>query len=279
MSADEEFETEVPESFSEVLEQELEDHFENLNLQFQRYQKNKFLLQCVEVCIAPDSPLENQLKVKIRKIIFGEKVSQLSIEGYPGETLLGIPLNESQLTYSENEKLCHCLINLWEQKHKNLPESTIHSPLESNHYNQQLLDLQHQLTIQQELYMKNLSELLKLLEELKETRLETVPKAAELKYSNSKLKTHLNSLKAEIAKRKCKTNIFSESSDSLDAYKELIEDMKELEGDLKQEVKDLKKLKQKYAEVSCAEYDAMLKTYSQYKAVLERKKQMLQLCE
>ncbi|XP_066254438.1 probable DNA double-strand break repair Rad50 ATPase [Euwallacea similis] len=279
MSTDEEFNTEVPKNFSEVLEQELEDNFENLNSQFQRYQKNKFLLQCIEDCIAPDSPLKDHLKTKIRKIIFGEKVSQLSLEGFPGETLLGIPLNESQLTYSENEKLCNCLINLLERKHKILPESTINSPLELNHHNQQLLDLQRQLTTQQELYMKNLSELLKLLEKLKETRLEAVPKAAERKYSNSKLKTRLNSLKAEIAKRKCRTNIFTESSDSLEAYKELIEDMKELEGDLKQEVKDLKKLKQKYTEVSCAEYDAMLKTYSQYKAVLERKKQMLQLCE
>ncbi|KAJ8928668.1 hypothetical protein NQ314_018762 [Rhamnusium bicolor] len=63
-----------------------------------------------------------------------------------------------------------------------------------------------------------------------------------------------------------------ETSNSLKAYKQLIKDLKQQQQDCQKEIEDLNELKEKYDQVSCKQYDDILKSYLQYKAAIEKKK-------
>lgn len=259
------------------LEQEVKDQVEILNVQRKKYQEHQMLLSIIEEFIKDESK-PSQLRLKVKTILLEHQIKS----GSEDDNILGVTLNE-ELTDSEGIQLSFFLEILMESKIKalenKLPKKTLSESLwEFSSEDSEILDLLTELNSQQELYASQQKQALELLEQLKHARLDSVPEMMEQKYAEVTLNIDLNNVKAEIADCKWHTDVFNETSNSLEAYKLLLKDMKEEETELQQEIESLEDLKEKYAEVSCPEYNDILKSYLQYKEALERKQFMKQVC-
>ncbi|XP_050293723.1 GRIP and coiled-coil domain-containing protein 2-like [Anthonomus grandis grandis] len=273
--------TENPKTTDQAaLEQEVKDWTEFLKIEYAQYQQHKILMDVVEECVEDSNNLDSELREKIKSIILSQRVAQIRLDNSScDETILGVPRNVTELTYSEGNKLQSCLKTKLDNRRDKCTSDVvkIESPFELSSEDQQLFDQRNQLIAEHQAYTKNQIVLLELLEDLRNLKTSTVPTVADEKYKEYSCKSHINNLKSELMKDKYSIDIFMESSHSLKAYREVMEDMKKQKVELQREIERLKDLKQKYAQVSCKEYDDIVRSYRQYKVSLEKKKQMLEL--
>lgn len=264
------------------LEQEVKDQVEILNVQRKKYLEHQILLSFIEEFVKDESK-PSQLRQKVKTVLLEHQIKSLKSTESDDDNILGVTLNE-ELSDSEGMQLSIFLEIMMEAKVKALEDKlsrkvTVNeSLLALSAEDTEILGLLTELNSQQELYASQQKQALELLEQLKDARLNMVPEMMEQKFAEVTLNIDLNNVKAEIADCKWHTDVFNETSNSLESYKLLLKDMKEEETELQQEIERLTELKQKYAEVSCAEYNDILKSYLQYKEALERKQFMKQVC-
>ncbi|CAG9764108.1 unnamed protein product [Ceutorhynchus assimilis] len=270
----------------QALEQEVKDYSEFLKAYYTKYRRFTIILQTIQECIEDDNNLDPDLCEKIEAIILTGQVSQTRLgEDCLGECILGVPLNNLSLSYLESDKLCSYLksklLSKCANRHYSLSKSVAssnESPIGLTLKDTSLLEYRNKLAIEQGAYMKSQTKVLELLEELMNLRLKVVPELTQGKYQESDLKSRVNSLKAQLAKNKYRIDVFMETRTSLQAYEEIIKDLRDQQQSCSKEIQKLKDLKEKYAEVSCKEYDEILKSYLQYKMSFEKKKTMCELC-
>ncbi|XP_030750004.1 uncharacterized protein LOC115877816 [Sitophilus oryzae] len=279
----------------QVQEQEVNDCTEFLKIAYRRYRKYKIILESVKECLEDDSVLDDNLKKKIKNIICSAQLSEIrlnqnAVDSYlANEPVLGVSLTSSELTYSEGSELEKCMKSKLDNKYHTVKNS-FSSLLGKTSMNTdqrdsdnlldvcfgdlELIEFKRKLISEQECYITHQLQLLELLEELKCIRLENVPQFTEKKLAECTLRSKINYLKSLLATEKCKVDIFMETSYSLQAYTELIKDIKGQQEELKEDIRRLNNLKKQYAHVSCMEYDEIHKSYVHYKAALDKKKKM-----
>ncbi|KAJ8922262.1 hypothetical protein NQ315_004200 [Exocentrus adspersus] len=275
-------------------EKEVNDLYEHLKFERNKYAKYKIIQDALEECIDVNSELDQNLKTKVRDILLSGSVVQcLSLEEFPSnesrQSVLGlIDINQHELNYMENKHLQDVLKRKLEEKYEtvcddfrkttskdientleNIPSSV---PLQMVTEDKILLDLKDRLLLEQEQYVKNLSNQSDLLSEITDARLKKVPELTEHKIKEYQIKEKLNHVKSSLMQEKVRVDVFTEANGSLQAYKELIKDIKDQQSDCEKEIQRLMDLKEKYSQVSCKQYDDILKSYLQYKATIEKKK-------
>ncbi|XP_048520320.1 uncharacterized protein LOC125503669 [Dendroctonus ponderosae] len=251
--------------------QEVKKYSELIRIYRKKSNKYKIRLECILDCLE-NKDMEPQLKNKVKKIILSARVSQIQLCSDPNsvkcetQNLLGVPVNNIKLTYSERETLAFFLKYPIDSKLANLKDTYKLSASADNSkqefflelpYNDKvLLEYRSKLALNQQEFINNQTQMFAVLEEMMKFRLKTVP---------------------ELSKIKCKEyeiDILMQEKNSLPALTELIKDMKEQKIEFLRKIDELKDLKKTYEDASCKEYDAILQSYLQYKAVLNRKKQM-----
>ncbi|KAF7268979.1 hypothetical protein GWI33_017963 [Rhynchophorus ferrugineus] len=275
-------------------EQEMKDCIEFLKIANEKYRQNKIILEAIEDCLDDENNLDDNLKNKIRSIILSQELSQISVtentsELQPYNGVLGVPLIKCELTYSESNKLTTCLKYNLETKYQKLKKAyfsllgkdftqlnikDIDDPLKISQEDEELMQYKKELIVEQESYISQQLQLLDLLDELKNFRLKSVPKLAEQKIDESKIRSKINYLKSLLTTEKCRVDVFMETSYSIKAYTELIKDIKDQQEELKAEIGRLTDLKKKYKHISSMEYNEILKSYLQYKSAFEKKKKI-----
>lgn len=119
--------------------------------------------------------------------------------------------------------------------------------------------------------MKNLEKIYDLLKQLLQLRFTNVKELVDSKITEYSLKSEMYHLRTEMMKGKTKTDFFNETPISLQAYKELFNNMSEQQADYHKQITNLNQLKQQYKLVACREYNEILKSYLQYKDAVEKK--------
>lgn len=286
---------EPPSSATCAQEQEVHDLFEFLKLEYRKNIQYNILLNILKEYIQEDSNENKILKEKIKNIILSHSVFQTLVMNSDKcinneKSLLGIEkLNTTALTFLERNDLQEILkLKLEEQRvliHKKLSKTekeTIRMEVEKDYSaslqlsseERVMLSTKQKLLVQQEQYINNLLELQKLLLEISGLRLKKLPDGVEFKIKHSQAQEKINSLKAVFTEQKFRVDIFTESNCSLQAYKELIKDIKEQQKLYEKEIQELEDLKEKYRQVSCKQFDDILTAYHQFKSSLEQKKKL-----
>lgn len=273
-------------------EQEVNDLSEILRVEHNKYVQYKIIYDTLEEFINSHDDEHVNLKRRIKDIMISESLVQcMSLDEHcdkPSENIFGIEdMGNTSLNFSESKELQILLKQLIDQKYKkmkadfnNVTEADISSltqpssssSIDLNDEDKLLLEYRNKLMAEQKEYIKNLLNLTDLLEEIKKLRLEKLPEITELKIKECQVEEKINSLKCHGFHGKSRVDIFTETSCSLNAYKELIKDIKDQQQDCKREIEELTDLKQKYKDVSCKQYDDILKSYLRYKSAIEKKK-------
>ncbi|XP_018571059.1 uncharacterized protein LOC108910813 [Anoplophora glabripennis] len=277
-------------TLSNAQEQEVNDVYEFLNLEKNKYVQYKIISDTLEECVNESSDLDRSLKDKVRDILLGGSATQtLFLDEYTSKestTLFGIcGINEQELNYIERHQLQKILELKLDCKYKDIcgefhkitnkdVNTAFETPssLQMASDDKVLIEYKNKLVSEQEQYVKNLLNLLELLEEISNLRLKKLPQVTEQKIKECQVEQKMNNLKSLLAQEKIRIDIFTETSSSLKAYKELIKDIKEQQKDCEMEIWELKNLKEKYNQVSCKQYNDILKSYLQYKSSIEKKK-------
>ncbi|KAL1517689.1 hypothetical protein ABEB36_001424 [Hypothenemus hampei] len=256
-------------------EQEVKDYTEFLNIAIAKHRKNRIIFDALQECIQDETYLDVDLRLKAREILSETAVSQITLPNPNGnidEHVLGIGPNRTELTYTESMKLVEALKLLLNSRHATFRTKLGTSV--SQYTTEELLKSRDQLEDEKRTYFDTQRRFTQLLEEFKYVRFEVTPKLC--KEYEEKIK--MNSLKAQMAEKKHRIDIFMESKDSMQAYNELIQDIEEQVTDLKKEIEDLNDLKRTYQKVNSREYSEILGDYVRYKSALERKKRINELC-
>lgn len=272
-------------------EQEVRDLLEFLKLEYRKNIQYKIILSIIEEYVQEDNTINSALKQKIKNIILGHRVSQMLLLDHNEHTsLLGIEkINNVSLNYLEGNTLQEVLksklkeqnINIQKQLSKtdkehnnNCVEKSFNDILQLSGEEKVMLNTREKLKSEQELYVQNLLELQKVLLEISDLRLKTIPEGVERKIKHLQAQDKINSLKAVFTEEKFRVDIFTETNCSLEAYKELIKDIKQQQSIYQKEIQELEELKEKYKQVSCKQFDDILASYKQYKSSLEQKKRL-----
>lgn len=283
----------VPETSSanSAQEQEVRDLLEFLKLEYKKNIQYKIILDIVEDYTHEDNNDNVALKQKIKGIILSHRVSQSSVLNPSDHTpLLEIQkVNRTGLNYLEGNTLQEVLKSKLKEKRDTLQKQLGQTDKEKvNTYGEKsfsdilklstedkvLFDMKQQLIAEQELYVNNLLELQQVMAEISDLRLKTLPEGVELKTKHFQAQDKINSLKAIFTEGKFRFDIFTETNCSLEAYKELIKDIRKQQSIYQKQIQELEELKEKYKQVSCKQFDEILNSYKQYKASLEQKKKM-----
>lgn len=268
--------------------QAVKNYSEFLKMHRRKWNKYKIRLNCISDCLE-NKDMESQLKNKVKKIIVSARVSQLQLcdpnsVRCKTQNMLGIPVNNIKLTYSEGETLAFFLRPEMESKLSHLKDTyklsaTADSSkqefcLELPYSYKVLLECRSKLAMIRQEFINNQIQLFAVLEEMTKFRLETVPELTHIKYKEYDSNIQLNYLKMQFITTTAVVDILMRDKKSLPALTALIKNMKEQKIEFLRKIDELKDLKKKYEEASCTEYDAILQSYLQYKTVLKRKKQM-----
>nr|CAH7755051.1 unnamed protein product [Callosobruchus chinensis] len=267
-------------------EQAIKDLNESLESEYNTYLQYKTIFSVLNEYLRQEDCGDSEsdkLKSKLHEIILQESLAQTSSldDGNGEDNLLGVNnINVLCLTYSESRKLEGIVKEKLTEKQCQLANET--RSLEKNKSkllnsealseDQQLIENKRNLISLKEEYVKNLLTLIELLTELKEMRLEQLPKTLDTRIKGWTLSEKVCNLKAKLLTSKNRVDVFTETSTSLEAYKELLKDIKEEQHLCEEEIENLNQLKKQYEQVSCKQYDEILKSYLEYKACLERKK-------
>lgn len=273
-------------------EQEVHDLLEFLKLEYKKNLQYGILVNILEEYIREDD-YNSPLKEKIKNTMLKHSVSQtmsLNDETPNGAVnLLGIArMNTDGLSYAETNSLQEVLKLKLDAKqnllYKNLcktDKDLLKNPIDQNYTliqlpseDKELLSSKQNLLLEQEQYLKNLIELQKVLYEIAELRVQTLPNKIELKIKSFQAQEKNNSIKSLFTEEKLRVDIFTETKFSLNAYKEFIKDVEKQQKCCQKQIQDLKDLKEKYKQVSCKQFADILTSYRQYKSSLEQRKKL-----
>lgn len=294
---DENTELENGEFSQPAKEQEISHLMELLNSEFKKNVHYKVIYSILKEYASQDDNSNQNLKTKINNILSSHNASQTIMINSSRDNrhnILGIEdiTSSVAISYADRNILFEILRSKVVEKRTALEKHLCKLKLENGidkcsdikkeNYSSALLnaspddrclmDYREKLLFEQEKYVNQLLELKRLLLELIEIRLKELPEIAELKIKQYQVKDKINQLKSVFTKAKCQMEIFTETTYSLKAYTNLMDDVKKQQEEYQNEIETLQELKKKYAEVSSKQYNEILQSYVQYKTSIEKKK-------
>lgn len=268
---------------------QLTDEEQILKIEYSRYIRNKILYECISDCV---DDLDPQTGKNLENIINGVKLQQyLKLENH---SLLGLHPEFTDLSYQESDQLkAMTQKKLCERKSKTFevfksitskdldviikrPKVSLYD-LSLSVTDQVALNYKEKLITIQEAFMKNIILRNKILAEMLDLRLNKVPELCEKTNRYCKSIIECNYLKAKIAEYKMKMDIFMEVPNAIDAYHQLLNDIKKQQEECQIDIEKMKESKRKYENVSGKEYDEILKSYLMYKYSLAELNKMCDL--
>lgn len=268
---------------------QLTDEEQILKIEYSRYIRNKILYECISDCV---DDLDPQTGKNLENIINGVKLQQyLKLENH---SLLGLHPEFTALSYQESDQLkAMTQKKLCERKSKTFevfksitskdldviikrPKVSLYD-LSLSVTDQVALNYKEKLIRIQEAFMKNIILRNKILAEMLDLRLNKVPELCEKTNRYCKSIIECNYLKAKIAEYKMKMDIFMEVPNAIDAYHQLLNDIKKQQEECQIDIEKMKESKRKYENVSGKEYDEILKSYLMYKYSLAELNKMCDL--
>lgn len=268
---------------------QLTDEEQILKIEYSRYIRNKILYECISDCV---DDLDPQTGKNLENIINGVKLQQyLKLENH---SLLGLHPEFTDLSYQESDQLkAMTQKKLCERKSKTFevfksitskdldviikrPKVSLYD-LSLSVTDQVALNYKEKLIRIQEAFMKNIILRNKILAEMLDLRLNKVPELCEKTNRYCKSIIECNYLKAKIAEYKMKMDIFMEVPNAIDAYHQLLNDIKKQQEECQIDIEKMKESKRKYENVSGKEYDEILKSYLMYKYSLAELNKMCDL--
>lgn len=268
---------------------QLTDEEQILKIEYSRYIRNKILYECISDCV---DDLDPQTGKNLENIINGVKLQQyLKLENH---SLLGLHPEFTDLSYQESDQLkAMTQKKLCERKSKTFevfksitskdldviikrPKVSLYD-LSLSVTDQVALNYKEKLIRIQEAFMKNIILRNKILAEMLDLRLNKVPELCEKTNRYCKSIIECNYLKAKIAEYKMKMDIFMEVPNAIDAYHQLLNDIKKQHEECQIDIEKMKESKRKYENVSGKEYDEILKSYLMYKYSLAELNKMCDL--
>ncbi|CAH1981779.1 unnamed protein product [Acanthoscelides obtectus] len=260
----------------------INDLSEPLQTEYNYYMQYKTIFNVLEEFARQEDCGDSEndkLKSKVYEIIVQESLAQTTRLGDLEDDILGVKdVNSLSLTYLESRRLEEIVKKKLIEKQCQLTnkngmlDKNKSKLLTSDPSLNELIENKNQLIALKQEYVKNLLTLAELMTELKEMRLNELPQALEMKIEEWTLSGKICNLKARLLTSKNRVDAFTETSTSLEAYKQLVKDIKREQRVCEEEIENLKQLKRQYEQVSCKQYDEILKSYLEYKAALERKK-------
>ncbi|KAF2897949.1 hypothetical protein ILUMI_08224 [Ignelater luminosus] len=271
---------------SELAREELDTLVKEVTTQRRKYNEYQIIQDVIYECIKESCEFSGELQSKIADILTASNL-QSCVELGSNCTLLGLNFNLSELTYEENENLKAVVqLRLVEKRRKIFKELgelgiTIEEtdyPLESSSalnlsvQEKVLIDLKQQLNEKQDLYIRLLQELREILEKIINLKVKTLADITNDKIKTYEIKSELFCIRTKLLNVKLKMKIFSETTLTLNAYKEILKDVLQQQKDCREEIGKLQELKEKYKQVSCKQYDEILRNYIKYKSNIEKKR-------
>ncbi|XP_044750591.1 uncharacterized protein LOC123310940 [Coccinella septempunctata] len=262
-----------------------------LKIEYSRYVRNKILYECL---VDSADELDPEMAKKLECIINDIKLKQyLKLEN---QSLLGLTLKNEELTFQQGEELKSVLQKmLWERKcritgeFKSITSIDLDQAVNAQKRTPSLHDLyltqkdqsvishKEKLVKAQESFMKNVVIRSQLLEEMLDLRLNKVPEMCHQTNRYCKAMIESNYLKAKIAEYKMKLDIFMEIPKAIEAYHQLLKDIKKQQEECELSIEKMKEMKGKYENVSGREYDEILKSYLMYKRSIDELNKMYEL--
>lgn len=238
----------------------------------------------------PNIIIDNKLCAKINEIVLETECSSLLYLDADGMnaasfTVLGIRPEKKALNFTDGNQLRQAVLVKLKQKYtdigKEYQDLTGQDAIKlSDNWgaseNVALIESKERLLATQKLYLGNLKREKQILEEFAKIRLKETPNVATQVLKEFALNTRLNHLKSRILDEKARVNIFTETLNALNAYEQLLFDLKSQQDECTYSIALLKQLKEKYSKVSCKEFDVTLRQFVQYKAAIEKKKSLLE---
>lgn len=251
----------------------LENIQRRLHVRLENYLKLKLIYSIIEECLKRSTSLNTNLKVKIKdNLLFGNCIQWAPFPLKPPE----------KLTYSEQ-------IPLYQEIKQRLIQKLSEAKISCEDYYRAdrklfqmntsdivMLETKQRLIKEQCEYLDNVEKLEQLLSQIVNRRLEIIPKVIENKVREAELTTEINYLKSQLTELKLRTDIFTETNNTLEAYKKLIKDIKNQQDEYSVDIQGLQDLKEKYKQISCAEYNDILRTYLQYKNSIKKRKMIFE---
>lgn len=273
-------------AISESAREELDKLIREVSIQRRKYNEYQIIQDVICECIKESCEFSGELQSKIVDILTASNLQ--SCVGLGGNcTLLGLNFNLTELTYEEHENLKEVVqLKLIEKRRKIFKELcelgiTIEEtdcPLESSSVlnlgvqEKVLIDLKQQLNEKQDLYIRLLQVLREILEKVINLKVKTLSETTNDKIRTYQIQTELFCIRTKLLNVKLKTKIFSETTLTLNAYKEILKDVLQQQKDCREEIEKLQELKEKYKQVSCKQYDEILRNYLKYKSNIEKKR-------
>ncbi|RZB40316.1 hypothetical protein BDFB_008022 [Asbolus verrucosus] len=274
--------------------QELNDVKEFLKIQHNKYIKCKILYDAVQECVENSNILDDDLKVKVQDILLNNSCAQVTpieSESFTQDCakLLGISHQDrTELNHSESLKFKKSIEVILQEKYKNickqfsktaneninetLPVSSDFLDFNLNTEDYKIIEFKQKLNDQQKQYLQNLLKEQEILDDITKLRLEHLPKICNEKVKECQIKSYMNMLRTKIVEEKTRVDIFMETSNSLPAYEEILKDIKKQQEECHNDIEYLQKLKERYNQITCKQFNDLLKSYVQYKTSLEKKK-------
>ncbi|KAK5642483.1 hypothetical protein RI129_008650 [Pyrocoelia pectoralis] len=279
------------ESISTVDLNKLIKEIEQLNkcveLERRKYNKYSIIKDVAMSCTTEESCLPTELQSKVYEILMADDVEQC-LQLTPNDTLLGLPHRNTELTYEEKELIRNAVQKGIIKKSRKLFEELEELGIECNRANdlthsvlgisvedKVLMDYKRELNEKQSLYISQLEELISVLKEILELKSKTLPESTNNKTYACEIELRLLQLQSQVMNAKVTVDIFTETSSSMDAYRQLLKDICQQQTDCKQEIEKLRELKEKYKQVSCKQYNEILRNYVKYKSIIENKRDFL----
>ncbi|CAH1119538.1 unnamed protein product [Phaedon cochleariae] len=275
-------------------EQEVNDLTEFLKLERNKYVQYKIVYDILEEFVNEEDRQEDGLRAKVKEILLCESVTQVTlldentVDGSKSSVFGLCNVSSPALTYSESKSLQDVIKKKLNEKYLSITDDfhsvankdmteysedeEITTSIKLCHEDKVLVEYKNKLLMEQEQYIRNLITLSELLGDITDLRISKLPGVIEDKVKECQVNEKINSLKSLLAQEKCRVDIFTETTCSLKAYKELIKDIKEQQHECQKDIENLDGLKNKYKEVSCKQFDDILESYLQYKSSIEKKK-------
>lgn len=281
------------ESISSVDIDKLNKEIEQLNacvkLERRKYNKYSIIKDVAMSCTTEESCLPTELQSKVYEILTADDVGQC-LQLTPNDTLLGLSHPNTELTYEEKEQIRNAVQKGIIKKSRKLFEEleelgiacnevndVTHSVISLSVEDKVLMDYKRELNEKQSLYISQLEELISVLKEILELKSKTLPESTNNKTHACEIELRLLQLQSQVMNAKVTVDIFTETSSSMDAYRQLLKDICQQQTDCKQEIEKLRELKEKYKQVSCKQYNEILRNYVKYKSIIENKRDFLNL--
>ncbi|XP_064211362.1 uncharacterized protein LOC135265596 isoform X1 [Tribolium castaneum] len=266
--------------------QELNNLRHLLKLQRDRYTHLQILYQAVADFISTAGALNPELATKVENILHEQSCQQVDVLDNEYTQLLGLRSSgNSELSFNEGRTLRKEIGLILEHKYKKVCDEFLKATSQNVNSvdgrdgcdfsvrpeDNTLVVLKKKLEEQQQKYLENELTKEKILEDIAKLRLEKLPKVCDEKIKECQIRAQVGELRTKLACETSRIDVFMERSNSLKAYKELLKDIKEQQLECESEIKHLQKMREKYKQVACKQFDQILKSYVEYKAALSRK--------